>query len=496
MKASYLTIGAVALLSGLVAASGCADDAAVEDDGAGGSGGSGTMMTVGPGGPGATTTTTGGGGNMGDGNDSFDEAVDAAIGQQVNSTLEPADTDADYYKFTAQEGDLILIDSLAKPEADPFNAAYPDLVVTVYNSAQQKVAENDDPYLVRDTNDSEVWYRIPATGEYFIRVTDCLNWELGGVDNCADAAGIVNHEYAILVNVFDPADDGTIEDSEGGDDQNSSPNDFGPEYTEQTAGSGQYFATVAYGTFNDNTDVDVFEINLPDNIAITNRLFGAIFIQGPEGPEGIGTTANIGDAWITLADGTTEIARIDHTLGISNDSRELRAPMNAADTYYLWVAHPGGAAGANDFYIFNHNGADSNPQETDEAGNNTAAELLTAVPNGTLQSAFIGGDLIDGDVDMFEVAVPGSFAGTVSVACGALRSGSGTILNVALNDQAGASIEPAVTESEDDDIVLTDIDPGSATSIQVVLTHGAGSPRAGIQSRFYQCGLHFVPPAP
>lgn len=434
--------------------------------------------------------------NGGDGNDSFDEAVDITPGQDHFDVLDPPDSDADYFKFTAQAGDLLFIDTAAKPESDPFNAAYPDLVVTLYNSSQTKVAENDDPYLVRDTNDSEVWYLVPTTGTYYVRVTDCLNWESGGPDFCADADGIVNHDYGLRVSVLDPADPGTLQDSEGGDDHTSSPNDFGPEYTEQTAGSGNYFATVAYGTFNDNTDVDVFEINLPDNISFDNRLFGAIFIQGPEGPNGIGTTNNIGDAWITAADGTTVLAQIDHTIGIGVESRELRAPMNASDTYYLWVAHPGGAAGANDFYIFNHNGTDSNPQETDGAGENDAApgELLTTMANGQLQSTFIGGDMNDGDTDRFYVAVPGGFNGTVSIACGALRSGSGAILNVAVQDQTGAALTAAVTETEDDDLVITNLDPGTATEIRLVLTQ-AGT-QAGVTSRFYQCGLHFVPPAP
>ncbi len=494
MKASYLTLGAVALTIGLVSNIGCSVET-IEGDtgGAGGSGGAGGMQ-VGPG-PGPGPGPGAGGGGAGDGNDSFAEAVNLPLGMDVLDNLDPVGTDSDYFSMTLSAGDLLTIDSAAKPENDPFNPAYPDLVLSLYDSGENKVAENDDPYLVRDTNDSRLWYRVPADGTYYLRVTDCINWEDGGPDNCSPAADITETQYGIRATVLDPAEQGTIVDSEGGSDI-ASANDFTPEYTPQGM-PGTYFASVAYGTFTDNSDIDVYKIHLPDDISVEGDLFGAIFIQGLAGPSGIGTTANLGQAWMTMSDGTTVLSRIDHSVGVGlgMPSRDLRAPMAADTDYYLFVQHPGGPAGANDFYIFNHNGTGSNELEDDTA--NDAAglgQVLTPVANGDLTSAFISGDVLDGDTDRFSFAVPNGFTGTVSVACGAVRSGSGLILDVAVKDEAGAALATPVTESEAADLIITDIDPGTASSIVIELTQGGT--QSDVITRFYQCGFHQVPPAP
>jgi hypothetical protein len=412
-------------------------------------------------------------------------------------TLEPADTDEDFYKFSAQQGDLIFIDTAAKPDADPFSDAYPDLVITLYDGSENQVAQNDDPYLVRDTNDSQLWYYVPATGDYYVRVSDCLK-EFGS-ESCAGPETIVNHDYGLRVSLIDPADDGVVEDGEAGDTENEANTMEFVENTD-TATAGDYYASINFGTFNDDTDVDVYSFAMPGGAIAEERLFGAIFIQGPEGIDGMGTTNNIGDAWITEADGTTIISQIDHTLGIGAESRELRAPMTAGMQYYLWVAHPGGGAGSNDFYIFNSNATDSNPQEAGEPNNDLGTEETVAtMANGELQSGFIGGILDSGvgdTADRFQIAVPGGLmaGSTLSVACGAIRSGSGLILGVTVQDDADDSdLAALTTESEDEDLVLTDVDITGVTAVNVILT--PESSQANVTSRFYQCGFHFVPPA-
>ena len=506
MKFSYLTYAAVAILGASVAVAGCNGDTQNDDDGSGGTGGSGGQ---GPGpGPGA------GGMDPGDGNDSFEEAEGIQFDTDVFATLEPPGTDEDYYSFTLQAGDVIFVDTAAKPENDAFNPAFPDLVVTIYDEGETKVAENDDPYLSRTTNDSQVIYRAATAGTHYVRVTDCINWDLGGPDNCAPADGITTPDYGLRVSLVDGAEAGSVEDAEGGNDQNTSPNVVAnTEWVSNPAGN--FFAIQNYGTFANETDVDVFEITIPATATLDNRAFAAIFIWGPEGPNGIGTTNNIGDAWVTNAAGDI-VAQIDHRLGhdVGPDdppleARDLQWPISenfptdtyptVNPTYFVHVEHPGGGTGNNDWYSFNLNAVGANPQETpqNDTDNDAGAGVtLTTAPNpqnADLDSAFIGGDLADGNEDRWSVDTTGH-TGTFSVACGALRSGSGAVLTIEVLNEAGASIAGPMTETEDEDFAITDIDLAGATLATVVLS--GATPQENVTSRYYSCGIHKVAPMP
>jgi hypothetical protein len=499
MHSRIATYGAMALVIGIAAAAGCSDDA--DGDDTGGSGGTGGMPTTTSmnTGAGPTTGTAGMGGGNGDGNDSFGEAVTLTLGMATAITqLDPVATDEDFYKFTGQEGDVIFAIADAKPSTDEFDDTYVDVVLTMYDQNMNKVAENDDPYLSRDSNDSELWTMLPSSGTFYIRVTECNAWESGGAANCSDAAMITHKDYRFTAFLLDDAEDGNVGDTEGGDDKATNPNiieesDYVPNTT------GVYFATVQFGTFNDNSDVDVYRVILPADINHDSVLYGAFFINGPEGIEnGTGSSANIGLAWIEN-DAGERIAEIDHSAGMEVVSRDIRAPMVAGDTYWLYVQHPGGAAGSRDFYLFNHNGTDSNELEANEVLNNTAstADPLTTMANGELQSTFVGGDLLDGDTDHFIVQKPSGFTGTLSVACGAWRQGSGVRgFSVDVLDETGlTTISSSPPEDETEDLLLDEVDVDGEDAVIVKFTaNPLGS--TTVTSRFYQCGIHFVPPAP
>jgi hypothetical protein len=504
-----LGLAVTGLALGVLVAPGCGDDGASDGTGgsgnAGGSGGAGGTGNVG--GTGNAGGDGGGGaGGMGDGNDSFAEAADASYGTLIEDVLDPADSDMDYFKFSGNEGDLIAIFTDAKPDADEFSGEYPDLVITLYDADQQKIAENDDPFLIRDTNDSLLYTRLPATGDYYIRVTDCLAWENGGADNCAPADAIVNHDYLVLFDLVENFwDGGLIEDTEAGD--NAASADQMP-YVLDTAGD--YFGSLAYGTFNDNSDVDVYQLVIPNDVAVDNALSAAVTIMGPEGPDGMGTTNNVGDAWIEDNNGNI-LSWIDNTLGADESARDLRSLVTGNSTYYLFVSHPGTAAGVHDFYITFHGVGDTNPLEPSPDNNDTqgtATALTAATQAGSeLISAYVEGTLAANNLDYYTIAYPtdASFDATtwtLAVACGAERSGSGlrgftaSVLKAdgtAWLDADGNSA--TALESASEDIFLFDI-PLDDTESGVTIKLEGTTPDATVLSRFYQCGYHFVPPAP
>lgn len=494
----FLTTCVLSAAFAALSVSACSSDSG-ETDGDGGSGGTTTDTSTTSGTTTPTNTSTNTNTNTGDGNDSFDTAQQMTTGEDTFGTLEPVDEDVDYYVFSGNAGDFIWIDTAAKPETDPFSPEYPDLVVALYDASENQIAENDDPFLVRDTNDSEIYTILPSTGDYYIKVQDCLHWENGGADNCAPAADIVNFEYGLRVNVIDPTGDDTITmDPENGDDLASA---VGTTYTEDSAGD--YFSSIVYGTFNDNSDIDVFSMTIPNNLAATNTPMLGVTFVGPEGPSGCGTTNNVGMAWIE-DDAGNVVSIIDHSLGATDSARDLRAPVTTGAAYNLFLEHPGTAAGSNDFYIAFHHPGDSNPGEQADGTNGDPAtpESLTGQQGDVLYSFFVQGTMDTGaDVDHF--LVDGSGASgfdastwTLAVACGAERSGSG-LRGLSVEVLESSSPYNAVsggsgTETPAADLFVDEIALGGSSQFLVKLT--SGTPDANVSSRYYMCGMHFQPP--
>src|SRR5690606_1080581 len=120
---------------------------------------------------------------------------------------------------------------------------------------------------------------------------------------------------------------------------------------------------------------------------------------------------NIGDAWITDSNGVI-LSRIDNTLGVEVSGRDVRAPVEPGQDYFLWVQHPGTGAGGHDFYIMSHVMSDTNPLEMSDVTNNAliTAEPLTPMANGALESAFVHGTIGAGDLgDHYLIPVPSWF---------------------------------------------------------------------------------------
>lgn len=351
--------------------------------------------------------------SMGDGNDSFAEAVPITLGEMASGVIDPAG-DVDYYSFTAMAGDWVFIATDANPDDDPMMV---DTVITLYDSAMTQVAENDDS-LPRNNTDSELIYHVPADGMYFIEVQEWSTWANDTPE------GMASFTYDVSVGTINPMAPGLALDAETGNDAMSA-----------TAAALNMNFNLIIGTFADGMDVDVFSFSYAG--ATPMNLSTEIM---PWGTDGYGSTVSAGNIWVTNMAGDTIIARIDNrTMGFN----ELSVPITAG-TYLLWFEHPGTAA-ANDFYVNKTFLLTENDPETMDATNGTLAmaEPLTLEADmmGS-RRAFVLANLGMGDVDYYSFDVMAMEQ--VTIACGAENSGSGVRgLSVELRDSADAVVAMA-----------------------------------------------------
>jgi hypothetical protein len=252
----------------------------------------------------------------------------------LEDAIDPAG-EQDWYFVDATGGDWVSFTTNANPDGD---ADALDTVLGVYDASLTRLAENDDFVYPRDegtwtTVDSQVLYRFPTTGRYYLRVEDRAAWA------GETPRGGPTFTYRVSAYLLDPAEFGLVADAETGDDAASAVNTMFSPYT----GHDPVFEIgYAIGTFRDADDVDVFGVSIGA---------GEVFVVQPEphGDRGHGSTSRIGALWLTDAAGTMKLARVapEEEPGVVSDP--LVAAVSAG-TYLLWVEHPGGATGTNDFY--------------------------------------------------------------------------------------------------------------------------------------------------
>jgi hypothetical protein len=500
-----------------VLAQGCGSDA--EDDGTAGADSTGTNT----GGTGASTgstmsTSTGptggtGGGMMGDGNDSFDEAVEIEIDNPDGETgeIDPWETDQDFYKFTGTKDQLLLIFGDAKPDAEPFGEGYVDLVITLYDSDKNVIAVNDDP-IPRNTQDSSLYTRLPADGEYFLTVEEFCALDGGcGADYTVDFP-----EYAVFVFNLDPALDSVMLHDEANE---TTPMEYGP----VPGMAGQYYLTVISGLFSEPDDTDVYSFTIPaDVVCDSTTMQSCVNLQlageqrttanveiFPAGVTGNGSSIETGKVWITTAaEPTVKIAEVDGTKTDPAFGLTLQPPVTFGTEYLLHVQAPAGAdVGANPFYFLIHYGSGSNPLEAEVAGdaNNTVATaepMESAATTGGGTGYFVAGTLTVAasltEVDYFSFDNAQTTATDVLFAtCSGQRSGSGLRgLKLSILDEGGAVIQSATAETADDETSFGETGmtvPSGATTMYLKV-EATVAPAADVTSRFYQCGLAFGQP--
>jgi len=480
----------------LVAGAGCSDGGG-DTTGSGGTGGSGGAAQSS-----SSSTSVAQSSSTGmvieDSNKDCDSAEILALDDPgLQDTLDPIDTDSDYFRFVGEPGKAILLSTDAKPPQDEFDPTYPDLVLTLYKKEADgtwtQIAENDDPF-PRSSNDSALYTILPASqdNEYCMRVTECNVW-VGGAAGCAPSADITTYDYAVGGGILDPSLDSIADEKEPNDEaMTATPIEYS-----KNMQSGNYYVSLSWGGYSSASDIDVWSFNVPaDAVAMPKGRTICNFDFYPGGVDGSGSTATQGVMAhvTTAADPATKIAEIEVTA--SATPAQISMPCDAATDYLFFMTRKAGSmAGANDFYFMNHVATDSNPLEMGPNDDIMMPEALTATPNGTTTSYFVDGDLdmAPMDIDYYSVDVPMGVA-QISVACGAERSGSGLRgLKVSI---LGANDMPIMngiaTESATKDLFIQGAAiPGGTSSLKIKIE--AGQQAADVTSTFYRCGIHLSP---
>lgn len=413
-------------------------------------------------------------------------------GQGAQCQLPDPTADVRVFKFAGLKGQIVNIQTDAKPTSAEFDPTYLDLVVTLVDSQDKQLAQNDDPP-IRGTNDSTIYTVLPADGDYYIKVEECS--KVFGTMSCSPADQILTFDFAIGVGTIDPAvpADNPNFTFEGAAANDTTATAQPVAFAKNT--NGQYYISQIVGGFSAAADVDVYEVDVPADFsdpAGPESYPTATFMPLMWGTDAMGSTAPIGALrLVDSANLTKSVALLDYANAGDPVGLDIVAPITLGHTYYLFVQRPTGAtAGANDFYFVWNYGGTSNPLEQDEAGNNAAAgaeALADAMNPNFLAQYFIEGDLDTGDVDHFSFTVP-TGAKLLAVSCGAQRSGSGvrgltwTVLNV-----NGATATEAVdTNAFKQDMDISGVAAGTNLTVRL---DAKTAPDANVTSRFYRCGI-------
>jgi hypothetical protein len=455
---------------------------------------------------GGTGGATGGTGGGGDDDNDCDHATDISTTGTGEGEINPPD-ESDFYSFPFTEGDWVILRATTTTpnNEDPDTFEYKDVLdttITVYDANDNIVASMDDAFPRVNTNTELVW-RVPATGTYCIEVADWAAW---AGETRPDPPTGLHFEYELGLYDGDSMTEGGTVDTEPNDDAEDAQLQSFAEFEDTSGNPLGIYSSQTMGTLASSTDVDVFVFTMP---AGTVMLSVEDFTtpNGPGGPgvNGNGSTLNLGHIAISNADGTSILARLDASKG----SSDMSVPLETGVSYLLWVNRAAGTtAGANDFYnlssfLWN---AD-NPRETettagenDVFGNAETITLTASTTNPKLKSGYLLG-LIDGsDVDYFGFTA--AAGDTVSLACGAIRSGSGLLAPVfAIHGPADAELQKE-TEVETKDILWSN-EPLSSPSMGAVAIATAGThyvrvTAAGqsseVEGNYYRCGVHVTSP--
>jgi len=476
---------------------GCSSDINTDDESDGGAGGSASTEA----GPGVTVSVgvgvggSGvGGGSQGDGNDSFEEAQDVTIGMQFSGSLDP-ETDYDYYKFSSPlAGQALYISTDAKPNDTPFADGYADLVISLYDSEQNKIAENDDP-IPRDTQDSELFTVLPAAGDYYLRVGDFCHWsETEQSTPCPTPQVIDFPQYGVRIDPVTTENFPSFTSEEDGD--------TALNYAPASPG---YYAALVLGTSDDASEVDTYTFTVPADVEVTQGRSTARFDMFPAGPLGNGSSAATGKIWVTLAGSTDKIAEIDATMADPTFGLTLNMPATFGTVDYE-VHHQAadGFSDTNPFHYFFHSFGGSNDVEADEAGNNmkTGAESFApGMSTGGSDGFFVAGDFLDtDDVDWFELDLTGNgitadSTYTIGGACSATRIGSGATVQFSVEQDDGTVVHSATETAAESANFGDDGKPfPSGTVDSLFLKVETTAQSADVSGAYYQCGVVFIAP--
>jgi hypothetical protein len=104
-------------------------------------------------------------------NDKFGQAMRVSVPVTINGRIQRPD-DEDYFVFSAKAGQRLVLEVNARRLDSPL-----DSILTLFNSKEQELAENDDTVdvgepLVTHHADSRLVFPVPADGDYTVRLRD------------------------------------------------------------------------------------------------------------------------------------------------------------------------------------------------------------------------------------------------------------------------------------------------------------------------------------
>ena len=153
------------------------------------------------------------------------------------------------------------------------------------------------------------------------------------------------------------------------------------------------------------------------------------------------------------------------------------------------MEHPGGDAGANDFYVLLvYRRGDNDPEQEEETnGSLERAERVSLSPNGSLQSHFALAQLPDGDVDYFRVDLQANQR--LTVVCRSRSAGSG-VVNLTVSVRDGNDEELSATIEDSERAYLRDANPGRTEAGPVYVRLSKAGQLDDVVGHFVRCGIH------
>ncbi len=384
-------------------------------------------------------------------NDTIAGATELVIAESPWTYLIESAGDVDYYRFEGTEGQWIVVTTTANPDV---METLLDTVVTLYDASETQIATNDASFA--GEADSQLITRLPATGTFYLKVED----------GAEPPRGMPSFQYELALFVAASDNPVTLIEAETGDDATSA---IGITLSDDRI--------YLLGDLDDSSDVDVYSISIRTG---GRHFWRSLLWDG--GPSGNGSTTTPARVWITDETGSAIWAETDFS------SVPTLEPALTGGTWLLWVEHPGGAAGANDFYVMFGRRNNDNPRELAEAANDdpTMAEEIVVDATRTPPRGFIAGFLADGDVDHWRLDA--SAGDTIAVVCGSQNAGSGIIgLGAELLDLDGATVLGSDREEPGSNLFFEEIViPADGTYLLRMDKMGQ---EPAILGNWYRCGI-------
>lgn len=375
--------------------------------------------------------------------DSFETALRIEADGPTVLTDERTADQVDYFVFSGEAGTFYELST----NRGTFS---PDNLISLYDSNRQLLAENDVGWIwPGDTLDVRLVVRLPATGDYFVRIEDLFT----PPEFFQESTGIGTLLYYVLrVRAISA-------DTEGyafADAASASVRLLKDE------ASGYEFITLL-GQFDADADL------IPFSGVADDLLVGHIH---PGGPSGSGSTARGGRVRVSAGDHM--LAEIDRTKG-----QEFIRPPVTAGGHQLSISADG-PLGDNPFYAFDLVLLPDNPREQSEAANGSLAGAEPIVFTGRgRRRGLLSVTLAPGDTDYFRFdAASGQ---VVAIGCEAESAGSGVRgLSAELRDAAD-SVLASAAESTTVNLQLPVVRIGAAGTYYLRLSSESAEPAPAIE---------------